>query len=410
MSKYIKDIKDWCQDVIDIGARELKLIFKDGGVLLIFFVAGLLYPILYNVVYMNGVLEDTPVAIVDEANCAESRRFVREVDATREVKVAFKCADMEEARSLLEKRKVNGIYYFPSDFGEKLARMETATVSVYCDMSSFLYYKNALMAANLVMLSELRTIQEERYCAAGFTGQEASQLVQAVPYEENNPYNPTFSYSIFILAAILFVIIQQTMFYGMTLLAGTLREQKRSFALMNGTPSAEGIMKTVIGRGWSYWLIYLGIGIYVSFIVPAIFGMPLRGSFLEILLLIQLYVTDCVYFCMTWSTFINKRETVFVLFLFLSPICLFLGGSSWPTSAFPAFWKAFSYIFPSTFGSQAYINLSSAGGNLTAAQSQMSGLLIQTVFYFVCACTAVYAENRQLRKELQLQERTESIG
>lgn len=256
-----------------MGVRELKLIFKDGGVLLIFFVAGLIYPLLYNVVYLNGLLEDTPVAVVDKAACPESRRFAREVDATREVEVAYRCTDMLEARQLLEERKVNGIFYFPDDFGQKLARMETATVSVYCDMSSFLYYKNALMAANHVMLSELSQIQKERYAAAGFTGQEASALVQAVPYEENNPYNATFSYSIFLLAAILFVIIQQTMFYGMTLLAGTMREQKKSFATLMENPYTHGIMRTVLGRGWAYWLIYMGIGIYISFIVPAIFGM-----------------------------------------------------------------------------------------------------------------------------------------
>ena len=400
MLKY-SFIRDWCQDVLNMGIRELKLIFKDGGVLLIFFVAGLIYPLLYNVVYLNGLLEDTPVAVVDKAACPESRRFAREVDATREVEVAYRCTDMLEARQLLEERKVNGIFYFPDDFGQKLARMETATVSVYCDMSSFLYYKNALMAANHVMLSELSQIQKERYAAAGFTGQEASALVQAVPYEENNPYNATFSYSIFLLAAILFVIIQQTMFYGMTLLAGTMREQKKSFATLMENPYTHGIMRTVLGRGWAYWLIYMGIGIYISFIVPAIFGMPLRGQFFDILLLILLYVTDCVYFCMTWSTFINKRETVFVLFLFLSPICLFLTGSSWPYSAFPGFWKLFSYIFPSTFGAQAYINMSSAGGDLTAAQTQLTGLFIQTVFYFVTACVAVFLENRHLKASAQ---------
>ena len=382
-----------------MGARELRLIFKDGGVLLIFFVAGLIYPLLYNIVYLNGILEDTPIAVVDQASGAESRRYIREVDATREVSVAYKCTDMLEARNLLEERKVNGIFYFPADFGEKLARMETATLSVYCDMSSFLYYKNALMAANHVMLSELSQIQKERYAAAGFTGQEASALVQAVPYEENNPYNPAFSYSIFLLAVILFVIIQQTMFYGMTLLAGTMREQKKSFALLSENPYTHGIMRTVIGRGWAYWLIYMGIGIYISFIVPSIFGLPLRGSFFEILLLIHLFVADCVFFCMTWSSFINKRETVFVLFLFLSPVCLFLTGSSWPTSAFPAFWKLFSYIFPTTFGCQAYINMSSAGGDFTAAQSQLTGLLIQTAFYFVSACVAVYIENRHLKRQ-----------
>ena len=142
----------------------------------------------------------------------------------------------------------------------------------------------------------------------------------------------------------------------------------------------------------------MGIGMYIAYIVPAIFGMPQRGDFFDILMMLLLFVTDCIYFGMTWSAFINKRETVFVLFLFLSPICLFLTGSSWPTSAFPPFWKLFSYIFPTTFGCQAYINMNSAGGDLSAAEPQMIGLFIQTVFYFITACLAVYIENRHIKK------------
>ena len=63
-------IKTWLRDWWDIFCHELRQIFSDGGVLLIFFVAGLAYPLLYNVVYLNGVLSDTPVGspIVDHPN------------------------------------------------------------------------------------------------------------------------------------------------------------------------------------------------------------------------------------------------------------------------------------------------------------------------------------------------------
>ena len=230
MAKKDTYLRTWLHDTWEIGIHEFRSIFKDGGVMLIFFVAGLVYPLLYNVIYQNGILEDTPIAVVDNAACSESRRYIREMDATREVRVAYRCMDMAEAERLMQERKINGIVLFPGDFGEKLAHMETATLSVYCDMSSFLYYKNALMAVNHVMLHEIGQIQIERYAAAGFTDIEAAQLVQAVPYEENNPYNNAFSYSFFLLSAILFVIIQQTLFYGMSLLAGTMREQNRSFA------------------------------------------------------------------------------------------------------------------------------------------------------------------------------------
>ena len=56
-------LRDWLRDFWNIGTHELKQIFSDWGVMLIFFVAGLGYPLLYNVVYLNGILEDTPIAV-----------------------------------------------------------------------------------------------------------------------------------------------------------------------------------------------------------------------------------------------------------------------------------------------------------------------------------------------------------
>ena len=403
-------IKTWLRDWWGIFCHELKQIFSDGGVLLIFFVAGLAYPLLYNVVYLNGLLTDTPVAVVDEASCSDSRRFIREIDATREVEVAAKCVNMAEAETLMRERKVNGIIYFPRDFGEKLARNETATLSLYADMSSFLYYKNAMIATNFVMLHEVGQIQMVRYSLAGMTEQEASQVIKPLGYEDNNPFNRAFNYSFFLISAILMIIIQQTLFYGMSLLVGTQRERNHSFASLPDKLAGHGMVRVVLGRGGAYWLLYLGIGMYISFIVPAIFGIPQRGQFGEILAMLLFFITDCVFFSMTWSTLIPRRESVFLLFLAMSPICLFLTGCSWPTVAFPGFWKVFSYIFPSTFGVQGYINLSTAGGDIATAGTQMRAMILQTIIYFGTSCGCIFAENWVIRHKEEIKEKREALA
>lgn len=367
-------VKQWLRDALGIFNLELKNVLHDGGVMIIFVVAGFLYPILYNFVYRNGILEETPIAVVDAADCADSRRMIREMDATREISIAYRCTDMEEAKDLFQKRKVNGIIYFPSDFGDRLAAKETAPFSIYADMSSFLYYKNLLMGSEFVMLHELHS-------------------AEAVRYEDVNPYNRAFSYSIFLIGAILLLIVQQVMFYGMSMSVGTMREENRSFASLPDTYKGRGVGRVVLGRGAVYWLMFMVIGIYVACIVPALFGFPQRGSFWNILLLLSLFVTVCVFFSMTWTTLVTRRESAFLLFLFMSPVCVFLTGFSWPTTAFPAFWKAFSYLFPSTFGCQAFINLNTAGAPLEVVAPLLRALCIQGAVYFILACGAVYVEN-----------------
>lgn len=405
MGKFKTYSKIWCADFWHILNHELRQVFHDGGVMLIFVVAGLLYPLLYNLVYLNGVVAETPVAVVDNADCSDTHRIIRELDATKEVSVAYKCMNMEEAKRLMQERKVKGIIMFPSDFGKKLAHMETATFSAYADMSSFLYYKNVMSAANFVMLHEVGEIQMVRYTSMGMTDQGASESVKPILYDDNNPYNRSFSYSFFLVSAILLIIIQQTMFYGMSLLVGTQREQNRSFAsIPYDLQGGRGIGRIVLGRAGAYWLIYMAIGTYIAFIVPAIFGLPQRGDFKDVFAMLVFFITDCVLFSMTWSTLITRRESVFVLFLAMSPVCLFLSGCSWPTCAFPKFWKLFSYLFPSTFGCQAYLNMSVAGGDMGEATVQMSGMILQTIIYFFTASMCMLIENWVIRHKEHIKE------
>ena len=101
-------IKLWLKDFWGIFTHELKLIFSDSGVMVIFFLAGLAYPILYNLMYLNGVLSETPIAVVDYANCSDSRRFIREVDATRECAVKYRCVNTDEAQTLMKDGKIDG--------------------------------------------------------------------------------------------------------------------------------------------------------------------------------------------------------------------------------------------------------------------------------------------------------------
>ncbi len=389
----MNSILQWFRDAFSVFREELKRILCDGGVMIIFCAAGFGYPLLYNCIYHNGILEDTPIAVVDLSHSAESRRYIRKVDATRELRVVQKCTDMAQAEELMRQRKVNGVIFFPEDFGSCIVEGKTATLSIYADMSSFLYYKNLMLGANFVMLDEMQQIKIERYSQGGMTDQEISQLIEAIPYDENNPYNRTFSYTIFFLSAALMLIIQQVMFYGMILRTGTSREEGNYYFR-----NRRGTGRIVLGRGLVYWLLFMVIGVYIAYLVPALFGFPQRGEFFSILALLALYVLSCVFFATFWSSFFHRRETVLVTLLFISPIAMFLTGFSWPVTAFPKFWRLFSYIFPSSFACPAFMDLNTAGCSLDQVGGLMRALAIQAAVYFSLDLIAGWIEGRRVKE------------
>ena len=141
------------------------------------------------------------------------------------------------------------------------------------------------------------------------------------------------------------------------------------------------------------------VGTIVLLLIPWIFHMPQRAFWGDIMLLLVFYLLDCIFFTFTWSTLITKRATVFVLFLSVSPICLFLTGFSWPVSAIPEFWQWVSYIFPSTFGCRAFINLNTAGGGLGSVAPEFRAMVVQTVIYYFLASAAMFAENKVIERK-----------
>lgn len=366
--------RKWFHDMWNTFTQELRLIGRDNGVMLIFCFAGLVYPVLYNFIYRDGVVDEMSVAVVDQSRGSYSRRYVQKFDATRECAVAYDCVSMAEAEELMKEQKVHGILYIPSDFDERLALGEQATLSTYADMSTFLYYKNMTIASNLVMLDEMP----------------ASKLVR---YDDARLYNPNISFTMFFIYMALMMILQQVMFYGSSTLAGTLREEGGTIASVDGL---HGMGRVVLGRGAAYFLIFLFLGAYGAVLVPYLFHLPQHAPWWDLMLFLAFFVADIVFFSFTWSSGITKRETVLVLLLFMSPIAVFLTGFTWPTENFPYLWKVLSYVFPTTFGCRAYMTLTQTG-DLSAIAPEIKAMTIQTAVYYFLSCAAIFAENR-LRK------------
>lgn len=371
-------IANWFSETWKIFTGELREVFHDSGVMIIFCFAGLVYPPLYNWIYSIGSVDEMPVAVVDLSQGSYSRRYLQKLDATRECSLAYNCISLEEARELMAAQKVHGIVLIPSDFDTRIVHGQQATVSTYADMSTFLYYKALTIGTNLVMLDEVRVIQD------------AQQLEGFISYDDTRLYNPNISFTMFFVYMCLFMILQQVMFYGSTTLAGTLREEGRSFARSIG---GHGVGRIVLGRGAAYFVIFMLLGVYGAILVPALFHMPVQASFWDMLLLLAFFVADIIFFSFTWSSAIWKRETVLVLLLFVSPIAVFLTGFTWPVSNFSPFWKVISYVFPTSFGCRAYMTLCNTG-SLSAIAPELWAMTLQTVVYYALASLAIYAENR----------------
>ncbi len=369
-------------DACYIWKKEMEQVVKDEGVLIFFIVVPLVYPLLYSWIYNNEVLREVPVCVVDQSHSALSRQFIRMCDASPDVHVSIYAQDLDEAKSLVSRQLVKGIYLIPSSFEGDVYGLKQGTVSVYCDMSLMLTYKAIFQTAQTVTMemgTELKTKLSGHY-----TAREEAIAARPLDYEDVPIFSPSGGYGSSILPAVLMLILQQTLVLGIGLSAGTARDENPYRNLIPvGDSRYEHTIPIVMGKAMCYFMIFIVMGAWLSIAVPRIFHFPQLATGYSLMCMMLPYILACIFFGMAVSCMVKYRENVMLIMVFVSVPLLFLTGVSWPQSNIPGYWQGVSWLFPSTFGARAYIRLNSMGADLSDVMPELRILWIQTVCYFV---------------------------
>lgn len=385
-------------DLFYIWKQEFRTTFRDQGVLIFFVLVPIVYPLIYSFIYTNETIREVPAVVVDNSRSSLSREYLRKVDASSEVNIVTYCADMEEAKLMLKDRKAYGIIYIPAHFSEDIMRGKQTQVSLYCDMSGLLYYKSLLNTNTNVSLDMNADIKMQR--AGNTTDRQDEITAYPIEYEDVALYNPTNGFAAFLIPAVLVLIIQQTLLLGIGLSVGTAREKNRFKDLVPINRHYNGTLRIVMGKGLSYFMVYALVSVYVLCVVPRLFSLN-QIAIPSVLGLFALpYLMACIFFSMTASIAIRNRETCMLLFVFTSVPLLFLSGISWPGAAMPAFWKYFSYLFPSTFGINGYVRINSMGATLNEVAFEYQALWLQTGIYFITTCLVYRWQILESRKHV----------
>ena len=290
-----RKIKERLIDVLYIWREEMRLVFRDEGVLIFLVIVPLGYPLLYSWIYNNESLREVPVVVVDQSHSKLSRQFIRDCDASPDVRVLFHAEDLDEAKSLISRQLVKGIYFIPSDFSKRINRGEQGTVSVYCDMSLMLAYKSVYQTA---MVEAMRIGAGLNIKKAGnHTKHEDAITAQPLAVEEVTIFNPSGGYGSCVLPAVLMLILQQTLALGIGMSAGTARERNRNGHLIpDDDPHYNGAYRIVCGKALCYLMIAAVTSAYLALAIPRMFSFPHLANHWDLLLMIEVVCGHQIHF------------------------------------------------------------------------------------------------------------------
>ena len=370
------------KNVINVWNAETRKFIVDDGVLVFFLIVPFLYPLLYMYLYSREVVREVPAVVVDDSHSALSREFIRNVDASPDIQIIDHCSDIESAKLQIKNHNAYGVIWIPADFNKDIAEGRQTQVSIYADMSGLLYYKSLLSACTEVSLDMNKEIKAVRL--SGLSDREKEVAVQPIDYDYVPMFNSQNGFSTFLLPAVLMLLLQQTLVLGITMMAGTERERRRRKNLRL-TEEYGSPIDVLTGKGLAYFIFYCLISFYVLCIVPKLFGFNQLWNFFDLAMFVIPFLLASVFFAISLSTFVNDRESCFLLFVFISVPLLFISGISWPACSIPTFWKYVSYIFPSTFGINGFVRMTNSGALLPDVKTEYIALWVQTGVYFMTA-------------------------
>ncbi len=364
---------------------ELKTIFKDQGAMLIMFIAVFTYPVVYSIAYEKNVVRDIPVTVVDLDNSASSRQMIRMFGATKEISVAQEVGSLHEARQIFWDGNSKGVILIHEGFEKQLLRGLQASLSVYCDASYFLIYKETLGATIQAAGTLSAGVEIKRLMSAGSGEEQAMQQRDPIPAKFYNLYNPSGAYGSYVMPGIILIILQQTLLIGIGMIGGAGKERRNNQVVKPGIRVKQGLFSVIFGKGMAYFVIYLPSLAFTLIYLPKWFGFPNKGNFADVCILLVPYLFSVIFLGLMISMLFRRREHSIMTLVFASPIVLFVSGMSWPASSIPRLLYQLSHVFPSTSMIPAFLRIRTMGVSINDVRPELIFLMVQMVIYFLLA-------------------------
>jgi ABC-2 type transport system permease protein len=360
-------------------AAEWRRVLGDRSVLGLFVLAPAVYAVFSPQPYLGQIVRNVPIAVVDHDNSELARGLIQTLQARGNIRVALMANSYREAEDAIFDRRAFAVIGIPPDTEKNVLKGVTARLPVCADWTYFILFNRALQG----MLESVRAYATDtlthgaRPDSAG--AQAALRLVQPVDLVQVPLFNPTDSYSSYVVPAAFVLILHQTLLMGAAMLGGAAFEQG------GGGRGVRAAFIAILGQGLARWTIYLPAMLLYGVIMPRIYGFSTLGSIWALAALSIPFILATSFLGQALGQLFRHRETAVLLVLASSLPQFFLVGVSWPAEALPGALRQLRELLPSVNAIDGMVRISQMGASLVEIRPDWARLWLLTLLYFAVA-------------------------
>jgi ABC-2 type transport system permease protein len=366
-----------------IGHKELRQIVRDRRTLLILLFVPAIFLLLYGYA-LNFDIRDVRLAVQDRDRSPESRALVSAfVNSGYFQHVASFDSDAELTR-LIDRNEARAALVIPAGYGRDVTTGRPVTVQVVVDGD------NANTASTVrgyaqSLIAEASSAHEARRPGA-------SMAAPPIAFEPRVWYNPQLRSTLFLVPGLVAYIAMITAVISTAL--AIVREKERG-TMEQVRMAPVNPVAFVVGKTLPYLAISFISAFGIILVSMALFGLPMRGSWLLLCLSIGLFLVGAQAQGLLISTLASTQQVAFQMALLSSFLpTLILSGFIFPLSSMPAPVQLITHLVPARYFLVALRAVVLKGAGLSAFWPE---LLALTIFASVMLGLAAIRLSREWR-------------
>ena len=320
--------------VLAVYRKELRQIARDRRTLMILAFIPVFFLLLYGYA-LNFDIRNIKLAVEDRDGTPESRALVSAFVNSGYFDLAAAVYSPAEAERLLDLNRARAVLVVPEGFSRELTSGRTAVVQV-------LIAGDNANTASTVLGYALSIVRE----AAGVLPGRV-QIAPPVTVEPRIWYNPELRSTLFLVPGLIAYIAMITAVASTAL---SIVREKESGTLEQIRMAPIGTFAFVVGKTTPYFLIALTSAALIILAAMVLFGLPMRGSWLALLLALSLFLVGALATGLLISTVADSQQVAFQMALLISLLpTLILSGFIFPISSMPAALQLITTVVPARY-------------------------------------------------------------
>jgi len=321
-----------------VGRKEFLQIARDRRTLLILVFVPALFLLLYGYALSFDV-RNVPLAIQDNDRSPASRAVVSAFDNSGYFDMVADITSNAAVVDLIDRNVARAVVVVPAGFDRDVRTGEPTSVQLIVNGD------NANTATTVVGygLSIVNTIST-RYELEARAGAPDGPLLVVEP---RIWYNPELRSALFLVPGLIAYIAMLTAVVSAAL---SIVREKEAGTMEQIRMSPIGPASYVLGKTIPYFFVSLASALVILVLAMALFGLPMRGSWVMLLAAISLFLVGALAWGLFVSTLAESQQVAFQIGLLSSLLpTLMLSGFIFPISNMPAFLQAVTVIVPARY-------------------------------------------------------------